>query len=47
MIEALRSLVIQGWNLQALALGFSLAIALIGTAMTLSARQLRVRMART
>jgi ABC-2 type transport system permease protein len=47
MIEALRSLVIQGWNLQALALGFSLAIALIATAMTLSARQLRVRMART
>jgi ABC-2 type transport system permease protein len=47
MIEALRSLVIQGWNLQALALGFSLAVALIGTAMTLSARQLRVRMART
>ena len=47
MIEALRSLVIQGWNFQALALGFSLAIALIGTAMTLSARQLRVRMART
>ena len=47
MIEALRSLVIEGWNAQALALGFGLTIALLVLAMTLSARALRVRMART
>jgi ABC-2 type transport system permease protein len=47
MIEALRSLVIEGWNAQALALGFGFTIALVLAAMTLSARQLRVRMART
>jgi len=47
MIEALRSLVIEGWNVQALALGFGLTIALILGAMTLAARGLRVRMART
>jgi ABC-2 type transport system permease protein len=47
MIEALRSLVIEGWNPQALALGFGLTIALVLAAMTLAARGLRVRMART
>jgi ABC-2 type transport system permease protein len=47
MIEALRSLVIEGWNAQALALGFGLTLALVLTAMTLAARGLRVRMART
>ena len=47
MIEGLRSLVIEGWNAQALALGFGLTIALLVLAMTLSARALRVRMART
>src|SRR5439155_15087289 len=34
MIEALRSLVIEGWNAQALVLGFGFAIALIGISMT-------------
>jgi len=47
LIEGLRSLVIEGWNAQALALGFGLTIALLVLAMTLSARALRVRMART
>jgi ABC-2 type transport system permease protein len=47
MIEALRSLVIEGWNAQALALGFGMTLALVLGAMTLAARGLRVRMART
>jgi ABC-2 type transport system permease protein len=47
MIEALRSLVIEGWNTQALALGFAFTVALILGAMLLASRQLRVRMART
>jgi ABC-2 type transport system permease protein len=47
MIEALRSLVIEGWNAQALALGFGFAAALVAVSMALAARQLRVRMART
>jgi ABC-2 type transport system permease protein len=47
MIEALRSLVIEGWNLEALALGFGFTFALIGLSMWLAARQLKVRMART
>ena len=47
MIEALRSLVIEGWDAQALALGFGVTIALVLAAMTLAARGLRVRMART
>jgi ABC-2 type transport system permease protein len=47
MIEALRSLVIEGWNAQALALGFGFTFALIGISMWLAARQLKDRMART
>jgi ABC-2 type transport system permease protein len=47
LIEALRSLIIEGWNAQALLLGFGFTLALIAVAMTLAARQLRVRMART
>lgn len=47
MIEAMRSLVIEGWNPQALALGFGFTFALIGISLVLSARQLKVRMART
>jgi ABC-2 type transport system permease protein len=47
MIEGLRSLVIQGWNRQALMLGFLFTFGLIGVSLTLAARQLKVRMART
>jgi ABC-2 type transport system permease protein len=46
-IEALRSLIIEGWNAEALLLGFGLVLGLIAVAMTLAARQLKVRMART
>lgn len=46
-IEALRSLIIEGWNGEALALGFGLVLGLIAVAMTLAACQLKVRMART
>jgi ABC-2 type transport system permease protein len=47
LIEALRSLIIEGWNEEALALGFGFALGLIALSMVLAARQLRVRMART
>jgi len=47
MIEALRSLVIEGWNFEALALGFAVTAGLLGISLLLAARQLRVRMART
>jgi ABC-2 type transport system permease protein len=47
LIEALRSLIIEGWNAQALVLGFLVVMLLICVSMTLAARQLKVRMART
>jgi len=47
MIEGLRSLVIVGWDTQALALGFGFTFALVGVAMGLASRQLKVRMTRT
>jgi ABC-2 type transport system permease protein len=47
MIEGLRSLVIDGWNAEALALGFGFSLAFIVVAMSLSAFALRKRMART
>ncbi len=47
MIEGIRSLVIDGWDAQALALGFGVTIALLVGAMALSARALPQRMART
>jgi ABC-2 type transport system permease protein len=47
MIEAIRSLVIEGWNTQALVLGFTFAFGLLVIAMALSARQLKFRMTRT
>ena len=47
MIEGLRSLIIEGWNLQALALGFGISIVAFICGMTLAAFALRKRMART
>ena len=47
LIEALRSLVIEGWNPEALALGFGFMVALFGISLLLAARQLRLRMTRT
>ena len=47
MIEGLRSLIIEGWNLQALALGFGISITAFIAGMSLSAFALRKRMART
>ncbi len=47
LIEALRSLVIVGWDTQALLLGFGFAFALIAGSLALAAQQLKVRMART
>ncbi len=47
MIEGLRSLIIGGWNAEALALGFGVAIAAFIGGMSLSAVSLRKRMART
>ena len=47
MIEALRSLVIVGWDAQALLLGFGFTFGLIALSMTLAVRQLKVRMTRT
>jgi ABC-2 type transport system permease protein len=47
MIEGLRSLIIEGWNTQALALGFGFAILGVAFAMALAALELRKRMART
>ena len=47
MIEGLRSLVISGWDAQALALGFGVAAGLTVAALAGSALALRQRMART
>jgi ABC-2 type transport system permease protein len=47
MIEAMRSLVISGWDAQALLLGFTFTFALIAIALGLSAVSLKSRMART
>jgi ABC-2 type transport system permease protein len=47
LIEAIRSLVIEGWNGEALALGFSISIGLAIVGLTLSSLSLRTRMART
>jgi ABC-2 type transport system permease protein len=47
MIEAIRSLIITGWDAQALALGFGITAALVAGALTLASRALRTRLART
>ena len=47
MIECVRSLIIEGWNVHALALGFGL-VAVVGVVfLALSSRALRLRMTRT
>jgi ABC-2 type transport system permease protein len=47
MIESLRSLVIVGWDGEALGLGFLFIFLLMGVSMLLASRQLKVRMTRT
>ena len=47
LIEAVRSLVITGWDLEALCLGFGVAIAIIVLATTFASRAFRDRMVRT
>jgi ABC-2 type transport system permease protein len=47
MIEGLRSLVIVGWDAQALLLGFGFTLLLIACSLSLATRQLKVRMTRT
>jgi ABC-2 type transport system permease protein len=47
LLEAIRSLVITGWNGEALALGFGCAIAIAGAGLWLSSRALKTRMLRT
>jgi ABC-2 type transport system permease protein len=47
LIEGLRSLVISGWDAQALALGFGCAFAVIAVAVTASALAFRERLTRT
>ena len=47
LIEGLRSLVIQGWNAQALALGFGFALALAVVSLALARPAMKSRLART
>jgi ABC-2 type transport system permease protein len=47
MIEGLRSLLITGWDAEALALGFGCALAILAVALTVASRSLAERMART
>ena len=47
MIECVRSLIIDGWDVQALALGFGVVIALAAVALPLASWALRTRLTRT
>jgi ABC-2 type transport system permease protein len=47
MIECVRSLIITGWDVQALVLGFGFVIVLGAISLALAARALRLRMTRT
>jgi ABC-2 type transport system permease protein len=47
LLEGLRSLVITGWDAQALALGFGFALALLVIALALSQSAMKTRLART
>ncbi len=47
LLEGVRSLIIEGWNVEALALGFGCAVALTVVAVATASAALRVRMERT
>ena len=47
MIEAIRSLIIVGWDGKALALGFGITAAFIAVALALASSALRTRLTRT
>ncbi len=47
LIEAIRSLVVEGWDGQALALGFGIAVAIAAAGLLAADRSLRGRLART
>jgi ABC-2 type transport system permease protein len=47
LLEAIRSLLVTGWDAEALALGFGIALAIVVVAMTAAAAALKTRMART
>ena len=47
LIEAVRSLLVEGWDGEALALGFGIAAAVLAVGMLAAARALRTRMVRT
>lgn len=47
MIECVRSLIIEGWNAQALALGFGFTVVIGIVSLALASRALRTRMTRT
>jgi ABC-2 type transport system permease protein len=47
LIEAVRSLIVTGWDGQALLLGFVIAAAIAAVAVALAARALRQRLARS
>jgi ABC-2 type transport system permease protein len=47
LIEAVRSLLVEGWDGEALALGFGIAAAILAVGMLAAARALRTRMVRT
>jgi ABC-type multidrug transport system permease subunit len=47
LLECVRSLIITGWDAQALALGFGIATVLTLVSLVLASWALRVRMART
>lgn len=47
MIECVRSLIIEGWDVQALALGFGFAVVIGVVSLALASRALRTRMTRT
>ncbi len=47
LIEGLRSLIVVGWDLETLAIGFAVALGAIALALSVSARAFRARMTRT